>query len=181
MCKSSSTPACFFRFCPFTSQHLKLWNLIRCIGFGTKTWWNVRRKFQNWGLLGCGSSHLWHLLCNVLRWLRVTCGCWYVWKVGYQASICLGSTFFWIASSMMSWANFVQHISLKSILEMQNVMKMIHQQPVEFGSESHDLPVRIIPNRWKVVSRLCPYMQPLQKQVCFLCVIKKQHVYKYKT
>jgi len=62
-----------------------------------------------------------------------------------------------------------------------NVMNMIHQQPVEFGSESHDLPVRIIPNRWKVVSRLCPYMQPLQKQVRFLCVIKKQRVYKYKT
>ena len=54
---------------------------------------------------------------------------------------------------------------------MQNVMEKIHQQPVEFGSESHDLPVRIILNRWKVVSRLCPYMQPLQKHV-----IKKQHV-----
>lgn len=59
---------------------------------------------------------------------------------------------------------------------MQNVMEKIHQQPVEFGSESHDLPVRIILNRWKVVSHLCPYMQPLQKHV-----IKKQHVYKHKT
>ena len=142
--------------------------------------WNVRRKchpelrpawvwkftpmtlaLQCFEMASCDSD-IWILICLKSRLPSINL---------------FGVNLFWIASSMMSWANFIQHTILMSILEMQHVMKMIHQQPVEFGSESHDLPVQIWLSIPKKLCLACVLICSHFKNRYVFCVSSKNNMY----